>query len=103
MNKLTKKLMKPWLNLTFYTMISIWILNIATSALNNNQGIVTGNLILMLMWSVSIISTFIISIISLSNKLKPKSFYIIALVISSWLLLTLLIGFYIGFMIAYVN
>lgn len=82
------------LRISFYYLVIMWIL-FAVFDVDMWEGT---NAIITLLWFISGIWTFVVSIIHL-NVFKQKAFAITALVISSIFLLESIIGFVIGFMI----
>ena len=80
------------LRISFWIMILLWILNVVFNPKNYLSGFM---IIFTLMWIASIFFTFVSSIIHLV-KYKKKTFAVISLVMSSYLVLTFLVGFIIG-------
>ena len=78
------------LKVGFWVMVGFWLLSVITSVIENENVFA---IILSVFWIISIIFTFTISIIHLT-KYKTKAFAITSLVLSSYLILTALIGLF---------
>lgn len=72
-----------YLRFSFWIMIAFWIGNAFTGLMNEG--------LLLIIWLISIISCFVISIMHLSTY-KKKAFAVVSLVLSSYLILTFIIG-----------
>jgi len=89
-----------WLGLriSFWLMLALWIISAVYSAINATNGTSSYStfwLIVSIVWIISIVFTFVVSIIHLT-KYKQKALAITALVISSILILLSVIGFLTG-------
>ena len=81
-----KKFIWNSLRVSSWTMIGVWALNLIFGIVDNDE-----TFILAILWIISIIFTFVVSIIHLT-KHKNKAFAILSLVLSSFLIIILFIG-----------
>lgn len=81
------------LRISFWTMVGLWVISMFLGFVSSSVNWFW--ISLSLIWLVSVIYTFVLSIIHL-NKYKEKGFAITSLVISSLFIILNIVSFFVG-------